>query len=234
MKKIVLAVIVVLMVSGNLFSQVPLSFGVKIGTDVTLGKFKDEYKNGFSSELGVYYAMPLRGLALSATIGFDNFRYQSQYLIDQVSTNFPGVTLTDFNPGWTASDMPVMFGAKYTFPAGTAKIYLTGELGVHFVNFADRLKGQQINGSSNSEMTLSLAGNTETKSESAFGYAFGGGMEIPMSKKTAFDIGAKYNFTGVKISNAYTIFRNSNEQFTTSEIKNLNYVTVRGGIVIHL
>jgi opacity protein-like surface antigen len=234
MKKLALAFIIILMISGNLYSQLPISLSAKAGTNMTFGSFNDAYKNGLSWDLSVYYSTPLPGLDLSASLGHDGFKYQSTYLADQVSANFTGVTLTGFSPDWTASDMNILFGAKFTLPVGTTKTYLTAEGGVHFVNFADRLKGQRINGSSNTQMTIDLTNNTESVSQSAFGYAIGGGMEIPIVPKVALDISLKYNYTGVKFSNAYTIFRNNNEQFTVSELKNMNYLTVRGGIIIHL
>ena len=112
------------------------------------------------------------------------------------------------------------------------KPYITGELGLHLVSFADRFSGQRLIGNSGSPVTFQLNGATESGSEVGLGTAIGGGIEIPLVPKVSLDLNVKYVYAGITYAKSYNVFQNSGSQFTTTELKNLNYVTIRGGIVI--
>jgi opacity protein-like surface antigen len=234
MKKIISAVsILIIVLSTNLYSQTPFSVGAKVGADIPLGDFSNLYKGGVGGEVGLYYSTPFPGLALSLTIGYDGFKYKNAYFTTLIENNF-GVPVSNFSPSWTATDIPVMVGAKYSLPIGTSDAYVTGEVGLHLMNFSDRLMAGQINVSSSNPLNIVTAKYSESSSETGFGFALGGGVEIPIVPKIALDIAVKYNYSGITYSKSYTVFRNNNEQFTTNELKNISYATAKLGVIIHL
>jgi opacity protein-like surface antigen len=127
-----------------------------------------------------------------------------------------------------------MVGARYKFPAGGINPYISGELGLHMMSFSDRFNGARIiMNSSNPAHINNLTSVTESGSETGFGFAFGAGVEIPVAPKIAIDLGAKYNYGGVIYSKAYNVFTNNEQEFTTLELKNTAFVTIRGGVVIN-
>ncbi len=140
--------------------------------------------------------------------------------------------MTGFDVSWTATDIPIMVGARYKFPAGNIKPYVTGEVGLHFISFSDRFNGTKITGNSSDPTTFNLNGATESTSETGIGSSLGAGLEIPVAPKISLDINAKYHYASVKYSKAYNIFINSNRQHTTVEMKNVSDLTIRGGVVI--
>jgi len=213
------------------FSQIPLSGKLTAGVNSPLGDFSNLYKSGVSVEAGLFYSLPLIGIDFTLTAGYNGFKYKNDYFTGLVNTNL-GIGVANFNYSWTATDIPVMVGAKYKLPAGNLKPYVTGEIGLHFVSFSDRFNGQKITGNNNNPTTLSFNNATESGNEIGLGTAIGVGIEIPIIPKINLDINAKYNYAGVTYSKSYNIFINNNSQFTTTELKNLNYFTIRGGIVI--
>ncbi|MDD5361200.1 MAG: outer membrane beta-barrel protein [Ignavibacteria bacterium] len=234
MKKILLSVCVVFLMSSNLFSQTPFSFGAKVGANIPIGTFSDVYKSGVSGEVVLYYSTPLPVLDLSLTVGYDGFKYKNDYFTNQISTNFPGVTVDNFSPSWTATDIPIMVGAKVKLPFVSMGPYFTGEVGIHFLSLNDRFMAGQINVSSSNPMHINTVGYSESKSVAGFGFALGAGLEIPLVPKIGIDIALKYNYATNTYANSYTIFRNNNEQFTTLELKNISYITAKAGVIVHL
>jgi opacity protein-like surface antigen len=124
-----------------------------------------------------------------------------------------------------------MIGVKYNFPTPGFSPYVWGEAGVHFLSFKDRLTGRSIGSSSNpTKITLS----TEQGSETAFGYAIGAGITIPVAPKIGIDFNVKYNGNGAIYSKQFEVFRNNNSQFTNPEMKNMGFITARAGILLTL
>lgn len=233
MKKIsVLVILMVLFTSVFAYSQTPFRGNLTAGINNPLGDFSNLYKSGVSVEAGLLYSLPLIGIDLSLTAGYNGFTYKNDYFTGLVSSNLGGVTVSGFNVSWTATDIPVMVGARYKLPAGNMKPYITGEVGLHLVSFADRFNGQRLIGNSSNPTTFQLNGATESGSEIGIGTAIGGGIEIPLVPKVNLDLNVKYVYAGITYAKSYNVFRNNNSQFTTTELKNLNYVTVKGGIVI--
>jgi hypothetical protein len=217
------------------YSQTPFRVNVTAGINSPLGDFSNLYKSGVSAEAGIFFTpMPLVGLDLTFTAGYNGFKYKNEYFTGLVNTNLGTVT-ANFNYSWTATDIPIMIGGRFKLPVGTMRPYITGELGLHFVSFKDRFNGQRIEGnSSGNPVSFNFNGTTESGSEIGVGTSIGGGFEIPVLPKVNLDINLKYNYAGITYSKSYNIFRNNNLQYTTTEMKNLNYFTVRAGIVIDL
>jgi len=234
MKKVnIFAVIMVFLAALNSYSQTPLTVKLTGGMNSPMGTFADVYKSGASIEGALYYSLPFPGLDLSLTAGYNGFKYKNDYFTGLVQSNL-NVTVDNFNSSWTAADIPVMVGARFKLPAGTIKPYVTGEVGLHFMSFSDRFNGQKLVGNSTNPTSFSYNGATESGSETGFGTSIGAGIEIPVAPKISLDLNAKYNYSSLVFSKSFNVFRNSNSQFTTSEMKNPNYFTIRGGIVISL
>ena len=190
--KILLVAIFALVFLTNVQSQTPLKLNLTGGANIPMGSFKDVYKSGVSIEAGVFYSLPLVGIDLTFTAGYNGFSFKNEYFTNLVQTNL-GVGVDGFNPSWTATDIPVMIGAKYNFPILPYSPYVWGEVGAHFLSFKDRLIGRMI-GNSTNPTTINLA--TESGSETAFGYAIGAGVTIPLVPKIGIDINIKYNSNG--------------------------------------
>lgn len=235
MKKLsIIFILAVLFSTVSGYSQTPLTVKLTGGINSPMGTFSDVYKSGASIEGALYYSLPFPGLDLSLTAGYNGFKYKNEYFTGLVQSNL-STTVDNFNYSWTATDIPVMVGARFKLPAGNMRPYVTGEIGLHFMSFADRFNGQRLIGNSSSTSTsFSYNGAIESGSETGFGTSIGAGIEIPVAPKISLDLNAKYNYSSLVFSKSFNVFRNSNSQFTTSELKSPNYLTVRGGIVISL
>ena len=215
----------------NSKAQTPFRGSLNIGANVPIADFSDVYKTGVSVEAGLFYSLPLIGLDLTLTAGYNGFKFKNEYFTDLVRSNLE-VAVRDFAPDWTATDIPVMIGARFKLPVSSIKPYVTGEIGIHVMNFNERFNGSRIIGSSSDPSSFSLSGATESKSKIGFGFAFGAGVEIPIIPKVSIDLGAKYNYNGITYSNSFEVFRNSNSNFINPELKNASYLSVRGGVVL--
>jgi hypothetical protein len=235
MKKIRLMLFLVLVFSSVCgYSQTPFRINLTAGINSPLGDFSNLYKSGASIEAGVFFTpLPLVGLDLTLTAGYNGFKYKNEYFTGLVNTNLGAVT-DNFNYSWTATDIPIMVGGRLKLPVGSMRPYITGELGLHFVSFKDRFNGQRIEGNTSNPVSFNFNGTTESGSEIGVGTSIGGGFEIPVVPKVNLDINLKYNYAAITYAKSYVIFRNNNLQYTTTEMKNLNYFTVRAGIVIDL
>jgi hypothetical protein len=234
MKKAGLLLFVMVLFTGiSSYSQTPFRVNLTAGMTSPIGDFSNTYKGGVSVEAGLFYSLPLIGLDLTLTAGYNGYKYKNEFFTGLVNTNL-GVGVDNFNYSWTATDIPVMVGARWKFPVGTMRPYVTGEVGLHLMSFADRFNGQRVIGNTNNPSTFNFNGATESGSSVGVGTAIGGGFEIPIIMKVNLDINVKYNYAGLTYSKSYNIFRNNNSQYTTTEMKSLNYITIRGGVVIDL
>lgn len=232
MKKATLIVLLV-MLSGSLSAQTPFNIGANIGYNAPAGKFGDVYKGGVSGDVTLFYSTPAPGLELTLRVGYGQYKYKNDFFVDQVRTNFSGFT-TDFNPDWKLTDVPVMVGGKLRFPVPGVDPYVTGEIGLHMLKYENRFKEGTFNTSSSDPLQVNLSTASESVSESAFGFAIGGGMEFPIIPKVGFDLGVKLNYMAATFSKKYTVVRNANSSFTSDELKNPMYITGKLGITIHL
>lgn len=232
MKKSGILILLVVLFTGICgYSQTLVRGNLTVGYNSPFGEFSDQYKGGVSVEAGLFYTVPLTGIDLTLSAGYNGLKYKNEYFTELVRTKlFVGVT--GFDVSWTATDIPIMVGARYKFPAGNIKPYITGEVGLHFMSFSDRFNGTKFTGNSSNPTTFNLNGATESSGETGIGTSLGAGLEIPVAPKISLDINAKYHYASVKYSKAYNIFINSNQQHTTVELKNVSDLTIRGGVVI--
>ena len=232
MKNLIFLFFVILFFTGTgSFSQTPFRGNLTIGMTNPIGDLSKIYKGGVSAEAGLFYSLPLVSLDLTLTAGYNGYKYKNDYFTGLVSSNL-GVGVANFNYSWTATDIPVIVGARLRFPFGSTRPYVTGEAGLHFVSFTDRFNGQRLIGNTGNPVTFNFNGSTESGSAIGVGTAIGGGLEIPLILKVNIDLNVKYNYSSVTYSKSFNVFQNNNSQFTTTEMKSLNYVTVRGGVVI--
>jgi opacity protein-like surface antigen len=224
-------VLILLFASYCSYSQTLLRGNLTAGYNLPFGEFADQYKGGVSVEAGIFYVIPVSGINLTITSGYNSLKFKNEYFTDLVKTKL-NYGVSGFNVSWTATDIPIMVGARYKFPVGNIKPYVTGEVGLHFVSFTDRFSGSKITGNASDPTTFNLNGATESGSEVGIGTSIGAGIEIPVAPKISLDLNAKYNYAGVKYSKAYNVFINNSTQFTTIEMKNMSDLTIRGGIVI--
>lgn len=219
------------------YSQTPFSFGLTGGANFPMSDFNDAYKMGFSVEGVGFYAFPSGSMELSLTIGYNGFSYKNEYFTDPLLNAFDVTEVKGFDVSWTATDIPVMAGIKYNIPTPVISPYFWGEIGAHFLTFSDRIKKDAIIGASSSNNILNitdLQNNVESGSETAFGYALGAGITIPILPKIGLDINVKYNGNGGIFSNQYTVRRNATSSYTSTEVKNMSFLTTRLGILISL
>lgn len=214
---------------GVSYSQSPIKIGANVGGAFPMGDFADLYKGGVSAELVLLYSLPVEGMDLTLTAGYTGLSYKYEYFTDEVNTKL-GVGVLNADPEWTASSIPIMLGIRYKFPAGGFNPYLTGELGVQMMSFSDRFAPEIMNGSSSDPTNITV--KTESKSETGFGFALGAGAEIPVAKQIAIDLGFKYGYGGVVYSNAYSVYRNNNSNYTAEELKNTGLLSARLGVII--
>jgi opacity protein-like surface antigen len=232
MKKLILLLVLLVVSFTGTYAQTPISIGANAGGDFPMGTFTDVYKGGVSGEFVLLYSLPAPGLDLSLTVGYNGMTYKNEYFTSEFSTNL-GVSVDNFTPEWKATDIPVMVGARYKFPAKGATAYMSGEIGMHFVNFDSRFNGTKMTCNSSSPATINnLSSAIESASESGFGFALGAGCLIDIAPKFAIDLGVKYNYGGLVYSKAYNVFRNSTSQYTSEELKNISFVTARIGAII--
>jgi len=232
MKKIKVLVVLVfaLVFLTNVQSQTPLKLNLTGGANIPMGDFKNIYKAGVSVEAGGFYSLPMTGIDLTLTLGYNGFTYKNEYFTNLVQTTL-GVGVSGFAPSWTATDIPIMVGAKYNFPAKGVSPYIWGEVGLHMLSFKDRLIGRMIGNSSN-PTTINIT--TEQGSETAFGYAIGAGVTIPVAPKIGIDVNVKYNGNSGIYSKSFEVFRNNNSTFINPEMMNMSFLTARAGILLTL
>lgn len=230
--KILLLALFTFIIINSSFSQTPLKLNLTGGANIPMGDFKDVYKSGVSLEGGVFYNIPFTGIDLTFTAGYKGFTFKNEYFTNLVLTKL-GVGVDNFNPSWSASDIPIMVGAKYNLPLLPVSPYVWGEIGIHFLSFKDRLTGK-MTGNTNNPTTISWANSVESGSESAFGYAIGAGVSFPIVPKVAIDVNIKYNGNGGIYSKSFEVFRNSNSDFINPELKNISFITVRAGVLVTL
>lgn len=214
----------------NIFSQDKrVSFG--IGANMPAGDFSNVYKAGPSAQLGfVFFSLPIINIDLSISAEYNNFSFKNDYFSDEVRKNL-GVSITDFNPDWKATDFSLIVGGRLRLPGLILNPYGEAQVGVHFMNFNQRFTGQ-INASSSDPANISLNGATESASETGFGTAFGIGTEITIIPKMTIDLGFKYNYAMLTFSKSYTVFRNNNSQYTAPEMKNVSYLSAHVGLIV--
>ena len=63
----------------TVYSQTPLKLNLTVGANVPMGDFKDAYKSGLSVEGGVFFSIPLTGIDLTLTAGYNGFAFKNEY-----------------------------------------------------------------------------------------------------------------------------------------------------------
>ena len=228
--KAIFIILLLVFLSVNSYSQDrKVSFGA--GANFPLGDFGNIYKAGPSAQIGfVFLSLPIIPIDLTVNAEYNSFAYKNSYFTDQFKSNL-GATASGFAPDWMATDFSIMVGGRIKLPGLIVNPYGEAQVGVHFMNFNQRLTGQ-INASSSDPSNISLLGATESVSETGVGTSFGVGTEISIIPKLTIDLGVKYNFAGITYSKGYTVFRNNNSQYTIPEMKNASFITTRAGIII--
>ncbi len=231
MKKFIsFSAILILLIAGNSYSQIPFKFAASIGPNFPNGTFAEVYKSGISAEVVAFYSLPVPGLDLSLSAGYSTFTYKNDYFLNEVKSKLY-VVVDNFEPDWGATEIPILAGVRYRIPSPSATPYATGELGVRLMSFADRFSGAQIIANSSNPTSISdLSKVSESKMDIGFGGSLGVGVEIPILPKVDFDLSVKYNYSTVTFSKSYNFFRNNNSQYTSEELKGVGYFTFRGGV----
>lgn len=230
--RILLLTVITLVFLQSAYSQTPLKLNLTAGANVPMGDFKEVYKGGLSVEGGVFYSLPFVGIDLTFTAGYNGFTFKNDYFTNLVQTKL-GVGVDGFAPSWTATDVPIMIGAKYNLPLLPYSPYVWGEVGVHFLSFKDRLTGK-MTGNNNNPSTIIWANSVESGSETSFGYAIGAGVTIPLVPKIAIDLNIKYNGNGGIYSKQFQVHITDPKDFINPELKNMSYLTARVGLLVTL
>ncbi len=67
----ILSLLVVLFTSISSYSQTPVRGNLTVGYNSPFGEFSDQYKGGVSVEAGIFYTVPLTGIDLTLTAGYN-------------------------------------------------------------------------------------------------------------------------------------------------------------------
>ena len=181
MKKILITILLLTMyVTG--YSQFSTTAGVGIGGNLPYGDFKNLYTMGVSVEGVANYGLPVPGLSITLTTGYNTFNFKNDYIntkINQLSTN------SQFNESWTLSDIPFMIGVKYIVP-DVSKItpYGTAEVGINILSFSSRISGDMNIDSVSGRLQYPV----ENKTQISPGLALGIGTELSLLKVITFDL----------------------------------------------
>lgn len=230
MKKIIFSLIFIL-ITISAYSQIPLKFGAYFGSSFPSGNFSNVYKAGVSLEGVLIYNLPVKGVDLCFSVGYNEFKYKYEYFTNEVLSKL-SVWVANPNPEWSASSIPVMVGVRYIFDLKGFNPYFSGELGVNLMTFNSRFAATKIIGSDTSNITT-FAFTKETKTETGFGFALGTGADIPVADKVSVNLGLKYIFGAVVYSTAYNVYRNNLSQYTAEELKNAGFISGRIGILLN-
>lgn len=237
MKKLFCVTVLIIILSFPVFNyaQTPLSASLNVGANVLMGDFKKVYNTGASVEAGLFYALKYPGLKFTFTVGYNGFKYNSGYFNDLVRGNTERAVV-NYYPDWSAIDIPFMIGARYRAPSDDITVYISGELGVHFINFSSRFNGNRLLGN-DTLMTIKFTNDdycTETKMQIGIGASLGAGFEIPVAPKVNLDFGLKYKFCGVTYFKSFEVLTNTGLSFIAPELKNMSYITLKAGVVVDL
>lgn len=232
MKKIILSLILIL-ITFSAYSQIPLKLGAYFGSSFPSGNFSNVYKAGVSLEGVLIYNLPVKGVDLSFSVGYNEFKYKYEYFTSEVLSKL-SVWVANPNPEWSASSVPVMFGLRYNFDLKGFNPYFSGELGVNLMTFNSRFAATKIIGSDTSNITtFAFNAAKENKTETGFGFAIGTGADIPVAEKVSVNLGLKYIFGSVVYSTAYNVYRNNVSQYTAEELKNAGFISGKIGILLN-
>jgi len=227
-----LVIIFIFILINSGFSQTPFRASLSVGVNSALSDFANQYKGGFSAEGGAFYSLPKSDIDLTLLVGYNNFTYNNAYVNDLVLKNL-GMTIDYFTYKWSASDIPVMAGARFKFPSGTLKPYLAGEIGFHYVQFNERFNGDTITASTGNPPIIYFS-KTEKSSEIGLGFGLSFGFEFNIYPKVNIDLNAKYNYGKINCTKAYTVFLNQNKQFTATPLEKMSFFTLKAGLVVDL
>jgi hypothetical protein len=230
---LILVIGIILSTSVSAFAQSPYSGSLNIGANMLMGNFKKVYKSGASVEAGIFYALPYPGMKFTFTVGYNGFKYDESYFKNLVLEK-TDEAVVDFYPDWSATDIPIMIGARYKFPSNDISTYLSCELGVHYISFNSRFNGSKLLGN-DTLMTVKFSNTdlcTESKAEIGFGASLGAGFEIPIVPKVNLDFGLKYKYCGVLYFKSFEVLTSNGLSFVAPELKNISYITIKAGVVV--
>ena len=77
--KVLLTFVITFLFLNITYSQTPLSLNLTGGANIPMGDLKDVYKAGLSIEAGVFYGIPMTGIDLTITAGYNGFTYKNDY-----------------------------------------------------------------------------------------------------------------------------------------------------------
>lgn len=213
------------------YSQINMGCSAFTSVSIPSGDFGKLYKGEYNIGGCISYSILKSKLDLTLSASYGKFGYKDSYLKDYYNSQF-NILLLGFSTGWYASNVSVMVGAKYKLYKEGATPYLTGEIGMNFINFYNRFNGKSIVESSQYIFNFNYFKNyAECKSESGFATAFGGGLEIPLIENIYGDIGLKYNFGKVSISKTMEIIRNNNQSNFIPGINSISYISLKIGFL---
>ena len=148
-------------------------------TQAQKGKMEAGAQAGISLPMGSFSDAASMGYGVMGT-----FLYGFNKNIDLAGT-IGYISYTTDVDGWSWSTVPILFGARYYFGEGTTKFYGLANLGIYI---------------SSTTITIDFGpyGGVQSFSDSSsdFGFSFGGGVKLPISKTMYFDANAKYNTAG--------------------------------------
>jgi hypothetical protein len=233
MKKIRIEIfLMILFMSVCSYSQTPFKLKVSAGMTNPVQDFANYYDEGISIEAGLQYSLPIQGLDLTFTTGYNGFKFNYKYFRDEIYESF-GVDASNADFDWKITDIPILFGGKYTLDTKGIKPYLAGDIGLHIMSFSERFNGQKVSCSSGSPTTVSYTGAIESATEVGFGASLGPGFEVPFSSTVSLDVSGKYNYSYLTYSKSY-IVKYNNSNFVTPTKNTVGFVTIRLGLAINL
>ena len=172
MKRRIILLAVMLILSCSSFAQTKFALGIAGGVNFGLSDFADKYGNGYNGTVTLLYSAVV-STDLTFSIGYNKWNKEELSFIS----------------------IPLLTGFRFYFPALGLKFYLPGYLGLHITTSDAELPTAEINGEI-------IGGNVVSFSNNYFGFGIGAGVLVPLSPTFSLDINTTFNSISKSESNS--------------------------------
>jgi opacity protein-like surface antigen len=180
MKRLLIAIGLILVVSLSVSAQEPMKINVYAGGGVTMPMSPDVFKDYWKMGIGFGGGVGFEVTPMFEVVG--RFGYNMHSLdSDKLLAGLTGITID----GGDFKTLEIMADVKFLIPAGEEgaafKPYLVGSIGMVSAKFTD----MTVTGGT---LSITIGGEDETK----LGFGFGAGADFSVSPKVAIFVDAKY------------------------------------------
>jgi opacity protein-like surface antigen len=219
MKKIKLAVLLIIL-SGS-FISAQSKFGIGIGgTFVSpTGDFADLYKSGLGGSVALTYDLT-NSMQLSLSSGYSQLSFNNDKINEMLNAFGLNVNV---DVDSKLKLIPVMAGVKYFFTESGFKPYASAELGLHIIEI--------------SASSVKIAGGTydavDEESKTAAAWGIGAGFLYKIAPAISIDVNAKINGNNLEVgtNNSYS---ETGYSYSETSKSTMTFFTVSAGILFEI